>query len=68
MSTAAQLNDEGNQLFSAKQYAQAQRVYGQAIEKNPSNPIIYTNRAACPLNLKQHVRRPSNLVPFADNR
>jgi stress-induced-phosphoprotein 1 len=44
---AVALKDAGNKLFSSKSYAAAVAKYGEAIELDPSDPIFYTNRAAC---------------------
>ena len=55
MSSSQSLKDEGNQLFSAKNFAEASKKYSDAIaaEGGSTNAVLYANRAACRLNLKQ---------------
>lgn len=50
---ASLLKDEGNALFSKKNYGAAYKKYTEAIEEDGSNAILYANRAACSLNLKR---------------
>ncbi|XP_076912563.1 uncharacterized protein LOC143570936 [Bidens hawaiensis] len=45
------LKDQGNQFFKAGNYLKAAALYTQAIKKDPSNPTLYSNRAAAFLNL-----------------
>ncbi|KAL4131849.1 hypothetical protein QTP88_009096 [Uroleucon formosanum] len=51
--TDKDLKEEGNRLFSYKQYEKAIECYNKAIIKNPVVPIYFTNRALCFLKLKQ---------------
>ncbi|TRM66264.1 hypothetical protein BD626DRAFT_546575 [Schizophyllum amplum] len=48
-----QLKEEGNALFVKKKYGLAALKYTEAIEVDEGNAILYANRAACRLNLKQ---------------
>ncbi|KAK6913978.1 Tetratricopeptide repeat 1, partial [Dillenia turbinata] len=48
---AATLKDQGNEFFKAGNYLKAAALYTQAIKKDPSNPTLYSNRAAAFLNL-----------------
>jgi len=57
---AAELKAEGNNLFGQKKYDQAAVKFTEAIELDRSNAILYANRAACYLALKQFVF-PHNL-------
>jgi ankyrin repeat protein len=41
----------GNQFFSKKQYQSALEEYSKAIELNPLNHMLYSNRSACYLSL-----------------
>ena len=50
---ASLLKDEGNTLFSKKNYGAAYEKYTEAIEEDRNNAILYANRAACSLNLKR---------------
>lgn len=50
---AAQLKEQGNKLFSAKEYVLASAKYTEAIEADGTNAVLYANRAACRLHLKQ---------------
>lgn len=45
------LKDQGNEYFKAGNYLKAAALYTQAIKKDPSNPTLYSNRAAAFLNL-----------------
>ena len=46
VAAADKLKGEGNSLMAAKKYPEAIAKYGEAIRKNPSNPVYYSNRAA----------------------
>lgn len=45
------LKEQGNEFFKAGNYLKAAALYTQAIKKDPSNPTLYSNRAAAFLNL-----------------
>ncbi|PIN07608.1 Methylmalonate semialdehyde dehydrogenase [Handroanthus impetiginosus] len=45
------LKDQGNEFFKAGNYLKAAALYTQAIKQDPSNPALYSNRAAAFLNL-----------------
>lgn len=45
--SATQLKEQGNRLFSARQFEDAIGCYSKAILKNPSSGTFYTNRALC---------------------
>ncbi|KAF4542527.1 Tetratricopeptide TPR-1 [Lasiodiplodia theobromae] len=46
------LKAEGNKLFSAKQFPEAIEKFSQAIEIDPSNHVLYSNRSACYASLR----------------
>lgn len=50
---AEQLKEKGNKHFKNGEYTEAASFYGQAIQKNSSNPLLYTNRANARLKLHQ---------------
>jgi len=50
---ADQLKEKGNVHFRREEYEDAIKLYSQAIQQNPSNPLLYTNRANARLKLKQ---------------
>lgn len=50
---AEQLKEQGNKHFKAAEYPEAAAFYSQAITKNSSNPLLYTNRANARLKLHQ---------------
>ncbi|XP_059632480.1 uncharacterized protein LOC132275102 [Cornus florida] len=45
------LKDQGNEFFKSGNYLKAAALYTQAIKKDPSNPTLYSNRAAAFLHL-----------------
>ncbi|KIY64482.1 TPR-like protein [Cylindrobasidium torrendii FP15055 ss-10] len=50
---AERLKEQGNGAFKAQRYAEAVRLYSEAIELNPSEPAYRTNRAASYMSLKK---------------
>ena len=53
-SQADQLKAEGNALFAKKKFTAAYKKYSDALEHDDKNPILYSNRAACCLNLNRY--------------
>lgn len=51
---ALEFKGEGNKLFGQKKYQPAVEKYGIAIEYDPTDPVFYTNRAACYTELKKY--------------
>lgn len=51
--SANELKEQGNRLFTARNYDDAIGCYTKAIVKNPSTSTYYTNRALCYLKLKK---------------
>ncbi|KAF2091418.1 U-box-domain-containing protein [Saccharata proteae CBS 121410] len=51
--TAEQLKDKGNALFKQGDYAGAEQLYGQAIQRNSTNEKLFTNRANARMKLEQ---------------
>ncbi|KAK3042199.1 hypothetical protein RJ639_001319, partial [Escallonia herrerae] len=49
--SGASLKEQGNELFKAGNYLKAAALYTQAIKQDPSNPTLYSNRAAAFLQL-----------------
>lgn len=47
----ASLKEKGNEFFKAGNFLKAAAIYTQAIKQNPSNPTLYSNRAAAFLQL-----------------
>jgi len=50
---AEQLKNQGNKHFKDGEYEQAEALYGQAIQKNSKNPLLFTNRANARLKLEK---------------
>lgn len=50
---AERLKAIGNELYQRGEYEEAYRKYTQAIEKDPTNAILYANRAAVHLARKE---------------
>jgi len=43
----------GNEHFQHRKYDQAQKAYSKAIQKAPTNGVLYTNRALCKIKVKK---------------
>ncbi|XP_062180578.1 TPR repeat-containing thioredoxin TTL1-like [Phragmites australis] len=43
----ARARTQGNDLFKAGKFAEASIAYGEGLKHEPSNPVLYCNRAAC---------------------
>jgi small glutamine-rich tetratricopeptide repeat-containing protein alpha len=52
---ADKLKQEGNALMSSKQYDKAIDAYTEAIKRDPSNPVYYSNRAAAHSSKSDHL-------------
>ncbi|RIA82220.1 putative heat shock protein 70-interacting protein [Glomus cerebriforme] len=52
--SAEEFKSQGNEAFSAKQYDKAIDLFTKAIELDPSNHVLYSNRSACYASLKQY--------------
>jgi tetratricopeptide (TPR) repeat protein len=50
---AEQLKNAGNKCFKNGDYDEAEGLYSQAIQKNSSNPLLFTNRANARLKLEK---------------
>lgn len=50
---ADQLKEKGNSAFRNGDFAEAEDLYTQAIQKHSRNPLIFTNRANVRLKLQQ---------------
>eukprot|EP01098_Paradermamoeba_levis_P001478 TRINITY_DN1175_c0_g1_i1.p1 TRINITY_DN1175_c0_g1~~TRINITY_DN1175_c0_g1_i1.p1 ORF type:complete len:290 (-),score=60.45 TRINITY_DN1175_c0_g1_i1:626-1495(-) len=46
------LKNEANKLFSEHKYKPAIELYSKAIELDPSNPVLFSNRAFCHIRLE----------------
>lgn len=53
--SAIELKAEGNTLFANSEWALASVKYTDAIALDGSNAVLWANRAACRLHLKQQV-------------
>ena len=53
METAKDWKDKGNALVKEKKYKEALDCYTKAIEIDPNDPILYSNRSAMHLNLQE---------------
>lgn len=51
MSTSEDLKAKGNEAFVSKDYKKAVSFYSDAIAIDSSNPVLYSNRAQCYINL-----------------
>ena len=50
---AAKLKEEGNALFTKKDYEAAYHKYTLALKADGGNAVLYANRAACAHNLRK---------------
>lgn len=50
---AEQLKQEGNKHFKNGDFGEAAELYSKAIQKNSTNPLLFTNRANARLKLHQ---------------
>lgn len=48
------LKEQGNNAFKAQQYPQALELYSQALQLDPQNYILYSNRSAVFIQLKNY--------------
>jgi tetratricopeptide (TPR) repeat protein len=65
----AQLKDEGNQAFSKEKYNEAVDCYSKALLIEPNNVILYSNRAAAYIKLKDYKKalEDSEAVHFSED-
>ncbi|CAK62208.1 unnamed protein product (macronuclear) [Paramecium tetraurelia] len=54
MSTAQQFKDLGNQAFKENKFEDAAKFYSQAIELNPNDHILYSNRSGAYASLSKY--------------
>lgn len=54
MSQAEQLKAQGNKAFASGDFATAEKFFSQAIEADPTNHVLYSNRSACFCSLKDY--------------
>eukprot|EP01062_Namystynia_karyoxenos_P003359 TRINITY_DN111_c0_g1_i1.p1 TRINITY_DN111_c0_g1~~TRINITY_DN111_c0_g1_i1.p1 ORF type:complete len:529 (+),score=220.23 TRINITY_DN111_c0_g1_i1:106-1587(+) len=52
--TAEELKQQGNEAFRSSKYSEAVGFYSSALELDPTNYTLYSNRAAAHIALKQH--------------
>lgn len=48
------LKEEGNKLFAHRKYDQALKQYSRALQKAPTNDVLFTNRALCKIKMKKY--------------
>ncbi|RLV91094.1 Heat shock protein sti1 [Spathaspora sp. JA1] len=56
MLTGEELKQEGNKAFANKEYKKAAKIYRDAIQLDMYNPVLYSNRAQCFINLQDYQR------------
>ena len=56
---AARLKAEGNDFFRADKFAEAAEAYSKAIEADPTEAALYSNRAACYASLDMWAEVPT---------
>ncbi|PSK35334.1 hypothetical protein C7M61_004579 [Candidozyma pseudohaemuli] len=61
MPTLDEYKAQGNKAFVEKQYQKAIDFYSQAIALDKENPVLYSNRAQCHLNLRDWIRASNDV-------
>lgn len=61
MPTLDEYKTQGNKAFVEKQYQKAIDFYSQAIALDKKNPVLYSNRAQCHLNLRDWIRASNDV-------
>lgn len=51
--SVARARTQGNEFFNSGKFAEACIAYGEGLRCDPSNPVLYCNRAACRSKLGQ---------------
>lgn len=51
--SVARARSLGNELFNSGKFLEASLAYGEGLRHDPSNPVLYCNRAACRYKLGQ---------------
>lgn len=54
MATSEELKAQGNKAFSSGDYSAAVDLFSQAIQMDPSNHVLYSNRSAAYCSLKNY--------------
>ncbi|KAG0243905.1 putative stress-induced protein STI1 [Mortierella sp. GBAus27b] len=54
--SAEEFKAQGNKAFLAKDYSNAIDLFSKAIELDPSNHVLYSNRSACYASLKEYAK------------
>ncbi|KAG0461196.1 hypothetical protein HPP92_021493 [Vanilla planifolia] len=54
--SASRARIQGNEFFKTGNFAEASTAYGEGLKYDPSNPVLYCNRAACRFKLGQWER------------
>jgi len=54
--SVARARSHGNELFKSGNFAEASTAYGEGLRYDPSNPVLYCNRAVCRSKLEQWER------------
>lgn len=62
--TVEQLKAAANDLYLKGDYEAAHLTYSQAIEEDPTNPILFANRAQTDLAMKKFVVLFCNVLSF----
>ncbi|GBC09925.1 hypothetical protein RclHR1_09200010 [Rhizophagus clarus] len=58
--SAEEFKTQGNEAFTAKNYEKAIELFTKAIELDPANHVLYSNRSACYASLKQYDKALEN--------
>ncbi|KAJ7592876.1 hypothetical protein C8J56DRAFT_1045329 [Mycena floridula] len=56
------LKEEGNKLFAQQDFVSASVKYTEALALDPENPILFSNRAACLLQMRQYLDAKADCV------
>ncbi|GMG36266.1 unnamed protein product [Ambrosiozyma monospora] len=62
MTTSEELKKKGNNAFAKKEFKKAAKIYRDAIKLDPTNPVLFSNRAICFIKLNDWKRAVDDCI------